>query len=238
MLDLPCGLRGLESAPAAHGHIELATPVVHTWYARGVPNRIALLLNIQVKELQAIIDYASYLVLHKEEALLARYKEVDQQMDSTEAKLRVKMYESIEAGTIGILEGDALLEYMSGALGDTESLVLDTGADAIRQALSGLDLYEMSLGIRDSLEELNPEDGDRNKLITRLKVVDSFIAGGSRPEWMVMDVLPVLPPDLRPILEMDSGRVASSDINDLYLRVIHRNKRLQRLTESRFNYLN
>ena len=216
------------------GHIELATPVVHTWYARGTPNRIALLLDLQVKDLRAIINYNAYLVMHIDTDALARYREYEESLDSEEAKRRVEMYDAVLAGSIGILEGDALLEYMRGALGDSDSLALDTGAAAIRTMLERLDLYNMTYELRLALDDMDEEDGDREKVLARLKVVNSFARGGIRPEWMVMTVLPVMPPDLRPILEMESGSVASSDINDLYLRVIHRNNRLKRLMRDDF----
>ena len=182
------------------GHIELAAPVAHIWYLRGIPSRMSLLLNIPPKQLEEVVYFVCWVVTDPGDTGLA-YKQI----------LRENELRHLTA------------EYGPG------SFVAQTGAEAVRTLLEQVDVQAEYDGIMKELEGTTGEK--RKKLIKRLDTVEAFLHSDNKPEWMVMTVLPVIPPDLRPMLQLDGGRFATSDLNDLYRRVITRNNRLKKLLE-------
>jgi DNA-directed RNA polymerase subunit beta' len=185
------------------GHIELAAPVAHIWFLKSLPSRIGLLLDMTLKDLERVLYFENYIVL---EPGLTTLKPL--QLLSEEEYLKAQEEFGEDSFTAAI------------------------GAEAIRELLKGLDLEKIAADLRveiaESTSELKPK-----KLAKRLKVVEAFIQSGNRPEWMIMTVIPVIPPELRPLVPLDGGRFATSDLNDLYRRVINRNNRLKRLMELR-----
>jgi DNA-directed RNA polymerase subunit beta' len=185
------------------GHIDLAAPVAHIWFLKSLPSRIGLLLDMTLKDLERVLYFENYIVL---EPGLTPLKE--RQLLSEEEFM------------------DAQDEY------GEDSFTAGIGAEAIRDMMMGLELEklrdDLRVEIAESTSELKPK-----KLAKRLKVVEAFIESGNRPEWMIMKVIPVIPPELRPLVPLDGGRFATSDLNDLYRRVINRNNRLKRLMELR-----
>mgnify|MGYP000467919788 FL=1 len=182
------------------GHIELAAPVAHIWYFKGIPSRIALILDISPRNLEKVIYFASYVVTDK--------------------------------GTSGLEECQVLNEkeyHEAEEKYGRKSFKAEMGAEAIRKLLERVDLDKLSAEIEKDLESASEQR--KAKLIKRLDTVEAFLQSGNRPEWMVMNVVPVIPPDLRPMVQLDGGRFATSDLNDLYRRVINRNNRLKRLLE-------
>ncbi len=185
------------------GHIELAAPVAHIWFLKSLPSRIGLLLDMQLKQLERVLYFEAYIVTEPGLTPLEKFQTL------TEDELL-----------------DAQDEY------GEDAFTADIGAAAVKTMLMDLDL----VGERDALlEELETTKSTLKpkKIIKRLKVVESFIDSGNRPEWMILEVIPVIPPELRPLVPLDGGRFATSDLNDLYRRVINRNNRLKRLIELR-----
>ena len=185
------------------GHIELAAPVAHIWFLKSLPSRIGLLLDMTLKDLEAILYFEKYVVL---ETGLTPLK--DRQLLSEEEYLHAQDEYGEDAFTAQI------------------------GAEAIQSMLRVLDLEKMAADIRVEIAEATTELKPK-KLAKRLKIVEAFIDSGNKPDWMIMTVVPVIPPDLRPLVPLDGGRFATSDLNDLYRRVINRNNRLKRLIELR-----
>jgi DNA-directed RNA polymerase subunit beta' len=185
------------------GHIELAAPVAHIWFLKSLPSRIGLLLDMTLKDLERVLYFENYIVL---EPGLTSLKPL--QLLSEEDYLKAQEDFGEDSFTAAI------------------------GAEAIRELLKGLDLEKIAADLRveiaESTSELKPK-----KLAKRLKVVEAFLQSGNRPEWMILTVVPVIPPELRPLVPLDGGRFATSDLNDLYRRVINRNNRLKRLMELR-----
>ena len=182
------------------GHIELAAPVAHIWYFKGIPSRIALMLDISPRNLEKVIYFASYIVTDKGTSGLEKCQILNE-----------KEYHEAEE------------KY------GRKSFKAEMGAEAIRKLLEEIDLEKLTASIEKDLE--NASEQRKAKLIKRLDTVEAFRKSGNRPEWMVMNVVPVIPPDLRPMVQLDGGRFATSDLNDLYRRVINRNNRLKRLLE-------
>jgi len=182
------------------GHIELATPVSHIWYFKGIPSRIALLLDISPRSLEKVLYYASYIVLDAGEGTDLKYKQILSETEYREAQERYR-----------------------------NAFQAEMGAVAIKALLAQLDLVAMSKELRKELKEVSGQK--RIKIIKRLEVVEAFRKSGNRPEWMIMDAIPVIPPEVRPMVQLDGGRFATSDLNDLYRRVINRNNRLKKLLE-------
>ncbi|MGB7856708.1 MAG: DNA-directed RNA polymerase subunit beta', partial [Pseudolabrys sp.] len=185
------------------GHIELAAPVAHIWFLKSLPSRIGLLLDMTLKDLERILYFEYYVVL---EPGLTPLK--DRQLLSEEEYLKAQE------------------EY------GTDSFTATIGAEAIREMLKGIDLEKMQGELRAELAE-SDSDIKKKKIAKRLKLIEAFLASGNKPEWMILTVVPVIPPDLRPLVPLDGGRFATSDLNDLYRRVINRNNRLKRLIELR-----
>ena len=182
------------------GHIELAAPVAHIWYFKGIPSRIALMLDISPRNLEKVVYFASYIVTDKGTSGLEKCQVLSE-----------KEYHEAEE------------KYGKG------SFKAEMGAEALRKLLAEIDLEKLSAEIRKEIEKSSEQK--RLKLLKRLDTVDSFRISENRPEWMIMSVIPVIPPDLRPMVQLDGGRFATSDLNDLYRRVINRNNRLKRLLE-------
>lgn len=183
------------------GHIELACPVTHIWYLRGVPSRIAILLDVSPKELEQVVYFVSFIVLDPGKATELHKKQV-----------------------ISDKEYRDLLEKYS-----PSDFKLGMGAEAVKELLMEVDLEQESEQLKNIIN--NSVGQKRIKAVKRLEIVEAFRQSGNKPEWMVLDVLPVLPPELRPMIQLDGGRFATSDLNDLYRRVINRNNRLKKLKE-------
>src|SRR6516225_10060860 len=183
------------------GHIELAAPVAHIWFLKSLPSRIGLLLDMTLKELERILYFESYVVI--EPGLTALE---DRQLLSEDEYLKA--------------------QELYGA----DSFTALIGAEAIREMLKALDLQKMAADLRLEIAE-STSDLKPKKLAKRLKLIEAFIQSGNKPEWMILTHVPVIPPDLRPLVPLDGGRFATSDLNDLYRRVINRNNRLKRLQE-------
>ncbi|MDP2167856.1 MAG: DNA-directed RNA polymerase subunit beta' [Thermodesulfovibrionales bacterium] len=197
-----CGVEVIQSKVRRErlGHIELATPVAHIWFLKGVPSRIGTLLDMNMRHLERVLYFENYVVVDPGDTPL-KQKELLSEEDYRKA----------------------VAEYGSRFKGGM-------GAEAIRELLRMPNLEELSKTLKSGIRETQ-SIGTKKKLTKRLKVVEAFRLSGNKPEWMIMDVIPVLPPDLRPLVPLEGGRFATSDLNDLYRRVINRNNRLKRLME-------
>ena len=183
------------------GHIELAAPVAHIWFLKSLPSRIGLLLDMTLKDLERVLYFENYIVT--------------------------------DPGLSTFKKGELLSEdqyYDAQDKFGEDSFTAKIGAEAIQNLLSALKLEDEKLTVRTDLTETSSE-AKRKKLVKRLKLIEAFLESGNKPEWMVLSVVPVIPPDLRPLVPLDGGRFATSDLNDLYRRVINRNNRLKRLLE-------
>ncbi len=198
-----CGVEVIQSKVRRDriGHITLATPVAHIWFLKSLPSRIGSILDLTLKELEKVLYFESWIVLNPKNTPLKK-KELLSEEDFSDLQDQYGE-DAFEAGI---------------------------GAEAIRKLLEEVDLIKLDVEIRDELKS-TPSDTKRKKLVKRLKVVEALKKSGNRPEWMILTVLPVIPPDLRPLVPLDGGRFATSDLNDLYRRVINRNNRLKRLQE-------
>ena len=185
------------------GHIELASPVAHIWFLKSLPSRIGLLVDMTLKDLEKVLYFESYVVTERGLTTLKQH-----QLLGEEEYIRAQ---------------DEFGE---------EAFVAKIGAEALKEMLAQIDLGEEQEKLRGELRETTSE-ARRKKLVKRLKLIEAFLESGSRPEWMILDVVPVIPPELRPLVPLDGGRFATSDLNDLYRRVINRNNRLKRLIELR-----
>ena len=199
-----CGVEVTDSKVRRHrmGHIKLAAPVSHIWFLKGIPSYLGLLLDVTLKDLEQVIYFNNYIVMDEG--------------DSEFKKLQLLTEEEYE---------DYMFEH------EESTLKVGIGAEAIKEFLAELDIHKLAEDIRNELAEGVSSVQKKSKLIKRLRLLDSLISSETDPTWMIMDVLPVTPPDLRPMVQLDGGRFATSDLNDLYRRVINRNNRLQRLLE-------
>ena len=219
-----CGVEVIQSKVRRErlGHIELACPVSHVWFFKGIPSRIGILLDMSLRELERILYFENYVVidpgvtgLKKQELLMEEHhRELVKEHGSKVVTYGVKPYEE------------------SRRLEPSADVVTGMGAEAIRELLRRLDLDELAESLRSEMHE-SASLQKRKKIIKRLKVVEAFRKSDNRPEWMILEVIPVIPPELRPLVPLDGGRFATSDLNDLYRRVINRNNRLIRLQELR-----
>ncbi len=196
------------------GHIELAAPVSHIWYFKGIPSRMGTLLNISPRALEQVLYFASYIVLDPGDKAVTG---LQMHQLLSESEYQSKRQQAEEKG----------FEFRVGI-----------GAEAVREMLLELDIDKMNEELRAELEELSAretkrdsEGQKRQRIIKRLEVVEAFRQSGNKPEWMILDVVPVIPPELRPMVQLDGGRFATADLNDLYRRVINRNNRLKRMLE-------
>ncbi|MBI5401725.1 DNA-directed RNA polymerase subunit beta' [Candidatus Wolfebacteria bacterium] len=223
------------------GHIKLAAPVSHIWFLKVIPSRISLFLDIPVQKLEKVIYYMAYIVtLVNEDARKRVLKELGEEFKSkkkeTETKAALKELEEKMEETknqlVSLKAGQILSETeyfnLSRRFGDV--FQSQSGADAIRKILENIDLKKIYQETEKELEHAR-EEGRVKKLMMRLKLAHSFMKNKMKPEWMIISVLPVLPPELRPMVPLDGGRYATSDLNDLYRRVINRNNRLKKLME-------
>ncbi len=185
------------------GHIDLASPVAHIWFLKSLPSRIGLIVDMTLKELERVLYFENFIVIEPGMTPLKPLQLLTEE----------EYYEAQD-------------EY------GEENFRAGIGAEALKEILSELDLEEQRVQVEEDLRETGSE-AKRKKLVKRLKLLDAFIESGTRPEWMILDIVPVLPPDLRPLVPLDGGRFATSDLNDLYRRVINRNNRLKRLIELR-----
>jgi len=185
------------------GHIELASPVAHIWFLKSLPSRIGLLLDMTLKDLERVLYFENFVVIEPGLTPLKRHQ---------------------------LLSEDELLDAQDEYGEDSFSAKI--GAEALKDMLSELDMEDERATLRADLKETSSE-AKRKKFVKRLKLVEAFLESGARPEWMILDVIPVIPPELRPLVPLDGGRFATSDLNDLYRRVINRNNRLKRLIELR-----
>ena len=199
-----CGVEVTDSKVRRHrmGHIKLAAPVSHIWFLKGIPSYLGLLLDMTLKDLEQVIYFNNYVVLDSG--------------DSPFKKLQLLSEEEYE---------DFILEN------EESTLKVGIGAEAIKELLSEINMSELADQIRGDLAQAGGSVQKKAKLIKRLRLIEALLESNTEPTWMVMDVLPVTPPDLRPMVQLDGGRFATSDLNDLYRRVINRNNRLLRLLE-------
>ena len=195
------------------GHIELVTPVAHIWYVNSLPSRIGTLLGVKMKDLERVLYYEAYIVKNPGDA---HYDHENSKPVGKYDILNDDQYQSLLQRYEGIEEGTGFVAEM--------------GGEAIRDLLEDFDLIEILNTLKEDMENTNSET-KKKALVKRLKVVESFVNSGNRPEWMMITMLPVLPPDLRPLVALDGGKFAVSDVNDLYRRVINRNSRLKRLVD-------
>jgi DNA-directed RNA polymerase subunit beta' len=197
-----CGVEVIQSKARREriGHIELATPVAHIWFLKGIPSRIGTLLDMTMRQLERVLYFESYVVIAPGDTKL---KEKELLTDEEYRRCLQEYGDKFKAGI---------------------------GAEAVRELLRNLDLDKLAKELRKKIQDTSSL-GVKRKLTKRLRVVEAFRKSGNKPEWMIMDVIPVLPPDLRPLVPLEGGRFATSDLNDLYRRVINRNNRLKRLME-------
>jgi DNA-directed RNA polymerase subunit beta' len=199
-----CGVEVTESRVRRHrmGYIKLAAPVAHVWYLKGIPSYLSILLDMPLRDVEQIVYFNAYVVLNAGNAENLSYKQ--------------------------LLTEDQWLEIEEQLYSEDSQLVnveVGIGAEALQRLLQDLDLDAEGEKLREEIA--NAKGQKRAKLIKRLRVIDNFIATGSLTEWMVLTVIPVIPPDLRPMVQLDGGRFATSDLNDLYRRVINRKNRLR-----------
>src|SRR5690606_32915034 len=181
----------------------LASPVAHIWFLKSLPSRIGLLVDMTLRDLERVLYFENYVVIEP-------------------GLTPLKMYQ--------LLTEEQYLQAID-EFGE-ESFEAGIGAEALKKMLAAIDLEREQETLRSELRETTSE-AKRKKLVKRLKLIEAFHESGTRPEWMIMDVIPVIPPELRPLVPLDGGRFATSDLNDLYRRVINRNNRLKRLIELR-----
>ena len=182
------------------GHIELAAPVSHIWYFKGIPSRMGLILDVSPRNLEKVLYFASYIVLEVQDGVNLQPKQILSEAEYQEAR---KNY------------GDGFRAGM--------------GAESIMELLMSIDLEEESANLKEELR--NSSGQKRARIVKRLEVIEAFRGSDNKPEWMILTVIPVIPPDIRPMVQLDGGRFATSDLNDLYRRIINRNNRLRRLLE-------
>lgn len=199
-----CGVEVTDSKVRRHrmGHIKLAAPVSHIWFLKGIPSYLGLLLDMTLKDLEQVIYFNSYVVIDPADSEFKKFQ---------------------------LLSEDEYEEYIMEH--EESALRVGIGAEAIKELLGEINLEESVAKIREELQSAGGSVQRKAKLIKRLRLMESLIASNTDPTWLIMDVLPVTPPDLRPMVQLDGGRFATSDLNDLYRRVINRNNRLQRLLE-------
>ena len=184
------------------GHIELATPVSHIWFFKGIPSRMGLVLDMSPRDLEEVLYFVSYVVL--------------------------------DPGPTGLIKKQTISDrdYREYYQKYGDSFRVGMGAEAIKELLKEVDLEKEVNDLKKEIEEIKDSTSQKRiRLIKRLDVLDAFLESGNRPEWMIIEALPVIPPDLRPMIQLDGGRFATSDLNDLYRRVINRNNRLKKLIE-------
>jgi len=231
------------------GHIDLAAPVAHIWYLKGIPSRMAQILNVSPKDLEEVIYFISRICLNPGTQKYIKYREILDEKRAREAfdAILQEIQNTLEKEDPDYVRCDDILERIrnpketfdfhsiANFINKYTGAEFGMGAEAVQQLLREVDLEKEFKEVQDELAELRDSKSSQNpkkaKLIKRLEVIESFRQSDNKPEWMVLDVLPVIPPELRPMLPLDGGRFATSDMNDLYRRVISRNIRLKKLLE-------
>ncbi|MGY6528841.1 MAG: DNA-directed RNA polymerase subunit gamma [Cyanobacterium sp.] len=203
-----CGVEVTESRVRRHrmGYLKLAAPVTHVWYLKGIPSYLSILLDMPLRDVEQVVYFNSYVVLNPGNASNLSNRQLLSEDQWMEIEEQIYAEDS-----------------------ELEDIEVGIGAEAVERLLQEIQLEEEADKLREDIS--NSKGQKRAKLIKRLRLIDNFIATGSKPEWMVLSVIPVIPPDLRPMVQLDGGRFATSDLNDLYRRVINRNNRLKRLQE-------
>ncbi|RMD70255.1 MAG: DNA-directed RNA polymerase subunit gamma [Cyanobacteria bacterium J149] len=203
-----CGVEVTESRVRRHrmGYIKLAAPVTHVWYLKGIPSYLSILLDMPLRDVEQVVYFNAHVVLNPGNASNLSYRQL----------LTEDQWMEIE-------------EQIYAEDSELEGIEVGIGAEAVERLLQDINLEEEAEKLREEI--VNSKGQKRAKLIKRLRLIDNFVATGAKPEWMVLSVIPVIPPDLRPMVQFDGGRFATSDLNDLYRRVINRNNRLNRLQE-------
>ncbi|MTF39206.1 DNA-directed RNA polymerase subunit gamma [Cyanobacterium aponinum] len=203
-----CGVEVTESRVRRHrmGYIKLAAPVTHVWYLKGIPSYLSILLDMPLRDVEQVVYFNAHVVLNPGNASNLSYRQL----------LTEDQWMEIE-------------EQIYAEDSELEGIEVGIGAEAVERLLQDINLEEEAEKLREEI--VNSKGQKRAKLIKRLRLIDNFVATGAKPEWMVLSVIPVIPPDLRPMVQLDGGRFATSDLNDLYRRVINRNNRLNRLQE-------
>lgn len=203
-----CGVEVTESRVRRHrmGYIKLAAPVTHVWYLKGIPSYLSILLDMPLRDVEQVVYFNSHVVLNPGNASNLTYRQLLSEDQWMEIEEQIYAEDS-----------------------ELEGIEVGIGAEAIERLLQDINLEEEAEKLREEI--INSKGQKRAKLIKRLRLIDNFVATGAKPEWMVLSVIPVIPPDLRPMVQLDGGRFATSDLNDLYRRVINRNNRLSRLQE-------
>jgi DNA-directed RNA polymerase subunit beta' len=237
-----CGVEVTKSSVRRErmGHIKLNAPVSHIWYLRGVPSRMGLVLDKSSQQLEKVIYFSSYIITKVDieardqviEAIESEYKSKSKKAETEAEKNELRSArERAKEEVLEIKELKILSEvaYHTLSMKYGEMFEAGTGAETVREIFSGIDLTEKVKELEQEAKDAPP--ATKKKVLRRLKLFQGMEKSGVRPEWMFMTVLPVLPPDLRPMVQLDGGRYASSDLNDLYRRVINRNNRLQYLLE-------
>ncbi|MEE3426587.1 MAG: DNA-directed RNA polymerase subunit beta', partial [Candidatus Enteromonas sp.] len=231
------------------GHIELVSPCTHIWYLKGIPSRIGLILGVSPKQLEEVVYFAAHIVLNPGESQTLQYKQF---LDEKTARVVFvdainEIRPLIEEGSADMLKADELIAKMqnpsetfdfftnSAFITKYTGAEFGEGAAAIKRLLHEVNLEKESEAIAEQMKTASTQN--RLKLAKRLEVVEAFRDSNQKPEWMVLDVVPVIPPDLRPMLPLDGGRYAASDLNDLYRRVISRNTRLKKLIDMNAPYV-
>ena len=223
------------------GHISLAAPVAHIWFSKGTPSRLGVLLDISPRNLERILYFSQYIVTNideekKQEAITTlkefaennEEKKKDSEEDTEDIQSQVEdRIEELEGLKVGDLLNESMYRDFKDKFGPV--FVAEMGADAVLKLLKKIDLDEISGNLKEEIAVTSGQK--RKKSLKRLRVVEAFRTSGNKPEWMILNVLPVLPPDLHPMVQLDGGRFATSDLNDLYRRVINRNNRLKHLLD-------
>ena len=191
------------------GHIELVTPVAHIWYVNSLPSRIGTLLGVKMKDLERVLYYEAYIV-----------KEPGEAFYDAENTKKVEKYDVLNEE-----QYQSLFQRF-----EDSGFVADMGGQVVKDLLADLDLVDILSTLKEEMSLTNSE-AKKKTIVKRLKIVEALLHSQNRPEWMMITVLPILPPDLRPLVSLDGGKFAVSDVNDLYRRVINRNSRLKRLME-------
>ncbi len=217
-----CGVEVIQSKVRRErlGHISLATPVAHIWFLKSLPSRIGNLLDMTLKDLEKVLYCESYVVIDPKNTKLKQ----GELLNEEQYEKALEEYEGKEAE----LDLDSLDDDLDMSYGLEPPFEAGMGAEAVKKLLLSLDLEELGVTLRAEMREATSE-AKRKKIAKRLRVVEAFRESNNRPEWMMLEVIPVLPPDLRPLVPLEGGRFATSDLNDLYRRVINRNNRLIRL---------
>ena len=244
--DIVCEKCGVEVTTKAvrrerMGHIELCSPCAHIWYLKGIPSRMGLVLDILPKQLEEVIYFVSHICLNPGTSSILRYREVlDEKTCRIEFVQAIKEIKEtkLDPSSYDYTKADELIQRLenpqetfnftssSNFISKYTGAEFGSGAEAVKRLLTEVDLDKVFDEIQEEIKDASGQK--RQKLYKRLECIEAFKNSANRPEWMVLDALPVIPPDLRPMLQLDGGRFATSDLNDLYRRVITRNTRLKR----------